>query len=399
MKMKTITTRIMNFLPMRTASVVALLVVPLIALLAACQPLTAPKEAPAEHHEEAHAVKLPLLKVTKEKVRKVLQVPGHVSALPDHSVQVTPHITGKIERLLVVPGQQVKKGQLIAVLDDSQIQAQLRQALTPIQSANAAIKQAEAEYDLAKRELQRMNDLYANDLAAKKDVMVQETLVETSSARLAAAKARLEEVRSATGDEETLLKFTKIPSPISGVVADRFMNVGDEARPNAPIIHVVDLSEVIVDADMPADVPSKAAIGQKASVSSIAEPDQFYSATIISVSPTVDAQKNTIKIRLQCANRKDGLREGQSVTVAINTGVTTTAISVPRTAIVPDPENPKLALINVVKDGKSKRVPVVTGVETDKTIEIKSGLSENDTIIVSGAYGLPEGTEVAPADE
>lgn len=400
MKMKSITTatKSLSLLPTGTVLVIAMTLPPLLCMLSACQP-PAPKEAPAQHHEESHAVKLPLLKVTKKSVRKELQIPGRVSALPDHSVQVTPHITGKIERLLVVPGQQLKKGQLIAVLDDSQIQAQLGQALTPIQSANAAIKQAEAEYDFAKRELQRMNDLYANDLVAKKDVMVQETLVETSSAKLAAAKARLQEVHSASSDEKTLLEFTKIPSPIAGVVADRFMNVGDEARPNAPIVHVVDLSQVIIDADLPADVPSNASIGHKAIVSSIAAPDQLYSATIISISPTVDAQKNTIKIRLQCVNRYEGLREGQAVTVALNTGVTTTAISVPRTAIVPDPEDPKAALIYVVKAGKSKRVPVITGVETDKTVEIKSGLNENDTIIVTGSYGLPEDTEVTPADE
>ena len=388
-----------NFLTMRTVLLIAFLL-PATGLLLSCQPQAKLPDAPTEHHEEARsAVTLPVLKVVKEQLRKVLQVPGRVSALPDHSVQVTPHITGKIERLLVVPGQHVKKGQLVAVLDDSQTQALLRQALTPIKSANAAIQQAEAEYDLAKRELQRLNDLYANDLAARKDVMVQETLVETSNAKLAAAKARLEEVRSATSDEETLLKFTKIPSPISGVVADRFLNVGDEARPNAPIVHVVDLSEVIVDADMPADVPNRVGIGQKASVSSISEPDQIYSATIISISPTVDAQKNTVKIRLQCVNLNNGLREGQSVTVALNTGVTTAAISVPRTAIVPDPENPKLTLVYVVRGGKAKRIPVVTGVENDKTIEIVSGLGENEAIIVSGAYGLPEDTEVTPANE
>lgn len=367
-----------------------------ICLLAACQPKEAHVEP--ESHEEHQAVTLPLMQVKKELVSKALEIPGHVSALPDHSVQVTPHITGKIEHLLVVPGQHVKKGQLIAVLDDRQIQAQLQQALTPIQSANAAIKQADVEHEFAKRELQRLQELYSKDLAAKKDVLLQETMVETTKAKLAAAKARLEEVRSATGDETTQLKFTKILSPISGVVAERFMNIGDEARPNAPIVHVVNLSEVVVDADMPADVPHKVSVGRKATVRSVAEPEQPYSAKIISMSPIVDTQKNTVKIRLQCANRQEGLREGQAVTVAINTGVVSSSISVPRSAIVPDPEDPTATHVYVVKGGKSKRTPVTTGVETSKTVEIKEGLSEGETVIVSGSYGLPEGIEVKPAE-
>lgn len=366
-------------------------------MLVACQPKEAAHVEP-ESHEEHKAVTLPLERVKKEHVRKTLEIPGHVTALPDHSVQVTPHITGKIEHLVVVPGQYVKKGQLIAILDDDQIQAQLRQAITPIQSAKAAIKQADIEHEFAKRELVRLGELYSKDLAAKKDVLLQETNVETTKSKLAAAKSRLEEIRSATGDEETLLNFTKILSPISGVVAERFLNIGDEARPNAPIVHVVDLSQVIVDADMPADVPNKVSIGQKATVRSVAEPDQPYPATIISMSPIVDTQKNTIKIRLQCVNKREGLREGQSVTVSINTGVMTTSILVPRSAIIPDPEDPKATLIYVIKQGKSKRVPVVTGDETSETVEIKEGLSEGDTIIVSGGYGLPEGIEVKPAE-
>lgn len=370
----------------------------LIPLVVGCQEKEAHVEPDKPAREETQAaVSLPLIQVKKEAVRRVVEVPGHVSALPDHSVMVTSYITGKIERMLVVPGQRVTKGQLIAVLDDRQLQDQLRQALTPIQSAKAAITQAEAEHEFAKRELQRLRELFTNDLAAKKDVLAQETLVETSKARLDGARARLVEVREASGDEETLLKLTKISSPIPGVVAERFLNIGDEARPNAPIVHIVDLSEVVVDADMPADLPNKVALRQKASVKSVAEPDELYTATIISISPTVDTRKNTIKVRLQCVNRNQGLREGQAVTVALNTGVVTTSISVPRSAIVPDPENPRAALVYVVRDGKAKRVPVVTGVETSKEIEITGGLSEGDTIIASGAYGLPEGVEVKPA--
>lgn len=383
----------------RTTSSMAALAA--VMILCGCQPQSEPAatdEAPAADHEGDKVVTLPLVTVRSEMLNHKLELPGHVNALPDHSVAVTSFITGKIDRLLVVPGQRVKKGQLIAVLDDRQIRAQLQQALLPIESAKAAVTQAESEHKFAKRELQRLQELYNNDIAAKKDVLAQENLVETTAAKLTAARAKLEEARSATSDEETQLKFTQILSPITGLVAERFLNIGDEARPNAPIVHLVNLSEVVVDADAPADVPTRVSPGQKAIVASIAEPEKPYPASIISISPTVDAQKNTIKIRLQCTNRSEGLKEGQTVTVTIDSGVVTRSISIPRTAIVPDPDDSKRTLVYVVSNGKSKRVPVTTGTETTDQVEITTGLHPGDTIIAKGSYGLPEGVTVKPLE-
>jgi multidrug efflux pump subunit AcrA (membrane-fusion protein) len=93
-------------------------------LLQACTSTT--PEAP-KHEEEAeaeHHVSLPTMRVITMPVQKHLTFPGKVIALPDHSVSVTPNIAGKITRVLVVPGQKVSKGQLIALLDDQQLVAQ-----------------------------------------------------------------------------------------------------------------------------------------------------------------------------------------------------------------------------------------------------------------------------------
>ncbi|MBZ0188054.1 MAG: efflux RND transporter periplasmic adaptor subunit, partial [Candidatus Obscuribacterales bacterium] len=278
-----------------------------------CQTTT--KDDP-ESLEERAAVSLPFMTVSKKELTNTISIPGHVSALPDHSVVVTPHIIGKIKRMSVVPGQRVEKGQIIAELDDRQIQVQLRQAISPELAAEAAVAQAEAEHAFAGKELERLKDLFEGDLAAKKDVVLQETNLKTAAAKLAAAKAKLEEARSASDDEETLLGFTKIRSPISGVVAERFLNIGDEATPNKPIVHLVDLHEVVIDADMPADIPLNVNLGHRATVRSVANPKIEYEGIVISISPLVHNQSNTVKVRLKCLNRDGGLREGQTVSVS-----------------------------------------------------------------------------------
>ncbi|MBZ0189593.1 MAG: hypothetical protein K8F91_25325, partial [Candidatus Obscuribacterales bacterium] len=83
--------------------------------------------------------------------------------------------------------------------------------------------------------------------------------------------------------------------------------------------------------------------------------------------------------------------------VSLTTGVVRQAISVPRSSVLPDPDDPFSTIVYTVKSGKSRRVRVKTGLETSDSVEIIDGLKEGDTVIVSGSYGLPEGVEVKEA--
>ncbi len=367
----------------------------LLPMLCACRQEKTQVE-PAEHEEEKVA-RLPVATARRSDLPSQTTVPGVASALPDHSVMIAPHVAGKIDRLAIVPGQHVRQEEVVAVLDDTELVAQLKAATTPEKTAIAVVTQAQAELDFALKEATRLEDLFSHDLAAKKDIIAAQTLVETSKAKLQAVKSKLQEVESSSLDLKAKLAFTRVRTPIAGVVAERFLNIGDETDPSKPIAHVIDLREIAVDADVPADRPNRIKVGQTGNVRTVADAERVYKGTVIFVSPIVDKQKNTVKVRLLCANADGGLKEGQTVTVSLLTSISRGALTIPKSAIVPDPDDPASTAVYVVHDGKSKRIPVVVGLSSGDRVEIKAGLKEGETVIASGSYGLPDGVTIEPA--
>lgn len=355
--------------------------------LAACQT----KEVHVEtgSHEEHH-VSVPTMRVTTTSVQKHLTFPGKVIALPDHSVSVTPNIAGKITKVLVIPGQQVSKGQLMALLDDNQLVAQLRQSTAPQRTSLNQVVQAKIALDLADKTLKRAEALFAKDIIAEKDVIAARSQVELCKAQIEAAESKLAESKVAPLNVATQLAWTKVVSPISGVVAQRFLNVGDLTDPSKPIAHVVNLSTVLIEANMPADSPADPKVGQTATITTVALPGIKYGARITAVSPIVDTARNTVSIELVSQNGQGRLKEGQQVAVSIAT-VSTRASLVPPTALVPGADDPAEHFVYTVHGNKLKLTKVLVGDSEGGLVTVLQGLSDGDEIVTSGAYGLPDG--------
>ncbi|MBS1954483.1 MAG: efflux RND transporter periplasmic adaptor subunit [Cyanobacteria bacterium SZAS-4] len=355
------------------------------------EPHTADKETTsASEHEEKKHVNLPTMKVYPSVVAQKITFPGKVNALPDCSVSVTSNISGKITSIRVVPGQSVTKGELIATLDDRQIRAQLLQAQAPLKTALNAVAQAKIALALAEKNLSRTQALFDKDIVAQKDVVAAQSQAELAKSQVEAAEAKVSEVRTAPSQINTQLAFTKIFSPLSGLVAHRYLNVGSAADPATPIVHVVNLNQVIVNANMPADSPSNPRVGDFAEITTVAEPGVVYRGQIKSVSPMVDATNNTVSIELLSKNDHLRLKEGQQVNVSISTS-SIRAVLIPETSIVPGHDDPSELFVYVVKDGKVKLQKVVTATKSGDSIPVIKGLNSGDEIVSKGAYGVPDG--------
>jgi RND family efflux transporter MFP subunit len=361
----------------------------LLVLLAGCQ-----SAKPAEDPAPPAVVRLPITRVQRQDLSSITRLTGTVNALPDHSVKVSPAVAGKLTAVLVVPGQRITRGQLIARLDNRQSTGQLAQTNAALQSATIGVAQAQTNLQLARDTLDRVQMLYNEKIAPQKDLIAAQSQLATSKEQLQAAKSQVVQAQATRVQSVTQLGFAELRSPISGVVARRFLNVGDTTDPTTPIVHVVDLTTVIINASQPADSPVQIQTGQKGRIQSPAQGGQDLVGTVTAVSPIVDPQSNTLSIQLRCLNPKGQLKEGQSVAVQVTTSVHRAALSVPKTALVPDPDQPNARLVYKLQDGKITRVPVRTGIEERGKIEILSGLSAGEMIAASGAYGLPDGTAV-----
>ncbi len=362
-------------------------------ILQSCKKAEEPSAKPetVTEPEAQHHINLPTTRVVATIVEKLLSFPGKVTAPPDHSVLVTPNISGKITKVLVVPGQHVAKGQLVALLDDRQLVAQIQQSIAPERAALNMVEQAKISLDLAEKNLTRMESLFAKDIVAEKDVIAARSQVELGKSQVEAAQAKVSEIRLAPLHLKTQLAFTRVVSPISGTVAQRFLNVGDTADLSKPIVHIVDLSTVIIDANMPADLPADLKVGHRAVITSVASPGVKYGAQIIAISPVVDTANNTVSVQLLAQNAQGRLKEGQQVNVSI-VYATQRAILVPKSALVPGSEDPSEHFVYVVRDGKLSQTKVGVGDPSGGSIPVFDGLKSGDEIITSGAYGVPEGT-------
>ena len=356
---------------------------------------------PAEDGKEDEVARKPLpLQFCTAKsadVKRTVVIPGVVSALPDHSVKVGPAVAGKLTAVYVVPGQHIMPNQLVARLDDRHIRDQMEQANVAVQTAKSAIMQAENNVNFAKDNLDRTRKLFTAEVAAKKDIVTAENQVQTAEAQLLAVKAQVKSAQTNTKQFETELSFTQVHSPLEGVVANRYLNVGDTADLNTPIAQIVQLQTVLVNASLPADSPERLRVGQHAQIKSVAHADVVYDGVITSISPVVDAISNSIRVQLECRNKANELREGQAVNVSILSSTDKNKILVPTSALVPDPENPDKEMVYVVNQGKASRVAVTKGAFEGANVEILDGLKPGQTIVAQGAYGLPNDSPVEAA--
>jgi len=350
-------------------------------------------------NENVVPIKLSISKVRTEDLERNISIPGVVGPLPDHSIKVSPALPGKLAKVLVTEGEKVKRGQVIAKLEDRHFLEQLEQSKAAKHTAEINLQQAKAALAFAKDALERQQNLFKVEVIAKKDVLAAQNAVQNADLQISTAQSQIDAARASQSQIETELSFTQVKSPIDGQVANRFLNTGDSADTTTPIVQIIGLDNVIVKAALPIDSPQQLKVGEHARIWSDADKQTIYDAKITVISPIIDRASNTISIQMQCRNPEGKLRDGQTVTVSITSQIDRSAILVPQTAIVPDPQNPEKQMVYRVKDGKATRVPVRVGGSKNSYVEIVEGLHSGDSIVTEGAYGLPDGSAVISATE
>jgi len=357
--------------------------------LSACQ-----KAAEAPEAESTAVLHLPITSVVSQTLSEQLALPAFVLALPDHSVKVSPGVAGKIVDVMVAPGQHVARGQIIAKLDNRQMADQANSARAKVLVAKAGVQQAETNLMLAKNTAERNAKLVQQDVGAAKDLVAAKSQVETAYAQLIAARAQVADASAASEASQAQLTYTVVKSPIDGVVAQRFLNISDSADTTTPIVQIVSLSKVVIEASLPTSQPANINPGQTATITAISLPGRHLTGRVQSINPVTDNQGTTFGVRIFCDNPDYVLKEGMPVIATIVTAVHAHAVVVPVTALVDDPANPQKKMVYVFKDGKVNRADVTVGIQKDNRVEIVSGLAPGQQIVASGAYGIPDGTAV-----
>lgn len=250
----------------------------------------------------------------------ILTVGGYVESL--NEVTVSAKITGKIELLTVEEGDFIKRGEIIAKLDDEQLQAQLNQNKANLLIAHAWKREVVANLSNAEINLRRTKTLYDNGAVAKQELDVVQTQHDTILAQYQSAEAQIYQNQASLNLIKLQLDDTIIKSPISGVVVRKFVNQGEIINPQAfqlgaAIITIIDPKRLRIWADVNETDIAKIKIGQSVRIVPDALPDQVYKGKISKIMPSADRQKNTIEVKISIINPDKLLKPEMTVKITI----------------------------------------------------------------------------------
>lgn len=348
---------------------------------------------------------------------------------PRNQAAITPKIVAPVRHFYVNRGSRVRKGQLLAVLENRDLAAavtenkgtleqaqatyetttraslpeELRKAELDAKSAHEALAAEQKLYD-SRRMLFQEGALPRKELDQAAVALVQaRARSELADQHLAAvvavgqqqsAKAAGGQLASAQGKyagAAAQLSYTEIRSPIDGVVTDRPNYQGEMPGQGVPLLTVMDTSSVIARAHVPQEQAAVLKAGDAAILAGTA--GDRAAARIVLISPALDPGSTTVEVWIEAENKAGVFRPGSTVTARLVGQRIANAITVPSTALLKMPDG-RTSVMVVGADRRAQRVEVETGVVSGDTAQILKGVKAGEIVIVGGSYGLPEGTLV-----
>jgi HlyD family secretion protein len=343
-----------------------------------------PKEQKAKYKTE---------KVTRGNIQESVFASGTIN--PITSVSVGCQVSGRIKEIYADFNSEVKQGQLIAEIDPASYQAQVDQARANKLLAAANLQKAEAALLDAKRNFDRATELFQRSLIAQSDRDSAETAYLSAKAAVEAAKAQLVQASAALSQAETNLLYTRIISPVNGIVISRNVNVGQTvvASFQSPTLFLIaqDLTKMQIDTNVNEADIGKIKAGQSVEFTVDAYPDTTFQGKVSQVrnAPTTVSNVVTYDVVIYLDNPELKLKPGMTANATIITADKNNVLRIPNAALrfVPPEEEAKKALqkgygVWVLKNGKPERVSVKVGISDDAYTELVEGdLKENQELI------------------
>jgi HlyD family secretion protein len=333
-------------------------------------------------------------KVVRGDIEMAVTATGTVN--PVTTVLVGTQVSGTIKNIYVDFNSPVKKGQLIAQIDPALFQAQVDQAKANLFSAKANLEKAEATLVDAKRTMDRNKELLSKNLIAQSDLDTAETNYETANASVSAAKSQVAQAEAALNLAETNLRYTKIVSPVDGIVVSRNVDVGQTVAASfqTPTLFTIaqDLTKMQIDTSVDEADIGKIKVGQDVEFTVDAYPDITFKGKVWQVrnAPITVQNVVTYDVVIQVDNPELKLKPGMTANVSIIVSTKKDVLKIPNAALRFKPaEKSKTAAqqkgsgVWILEQGNPKRVPISIGISDGNYTELVSGgIKEGQELIV-----------------
>jgi RND family efflux transporter MFP subunit len=313
-------------------------------------------------------------------------------------------ISARIISVSIENGKYVNSGDTIATLDSKDIEnniraseSQLNVTEQQLNSAQVSLKRLKLNLDDAQRNYDRQKNLYDKDGISKADFEAVEKTLNTTKAdyesgevSIQSAQASIEVQKVSIANLQDNLNNTVITAPISGIISDKSVKIGQMASQGAELAKVNNISPIYATIQIPQDKINNVKIGQAATIT-LEGSDKSYNGTVQNINLSADTASRVFECKIKIDNSDNSLYPGTFAKVDLFNEQKNEIITVPINALVGSEGNYSV-LIN--DNGKAKKQKITIGETYENNVEITSGVKDGDMVICSNTGSLQDGNEI-----
>src|SRR5438128_1193995 len=390
----------------------------------------------SKSESEAEVTPVVSVKVAKaEKGTIAAQVVAVGTIWPREKADVGAKVSAQIKKMALLKNKVVRAGEVIAVLESRDLQAQRAEAVAALNQARAeerstvtgtipktnaedqkALMDARAKVNNTRATYERRRVLYEKGGISKKDLEASQLELTTAEDELrlqeqtvalrarslnpndrALAAAKVAEAQQHLATLDAQLSYATIRSPITGIVTDQYQYEGEFASAGGKLVTIADISTVIVKAPFSDTVAAQLKTGDAAAVVPTDTSAEEMKGQITLLSRSSDPTNRTVEVWVTLANGAGKLRANGAAQVTVFANSKSDALIVPGSAVTLEASNANEGAVMVVAQNVAHETKVTIGIRTADKIEIVEGLQGGETIVIEGNFALPDGTKVEVA--
>ncbi len=349
---------------------------------------------------------------------------------PHQQAVISPKITSTIKEFRVHRGSRVRKGQILAILENADLSAAAEQSKGEFEQAQAGyvtttdaslpqqIQKAEldaaaakAAFEAQKKVYDSRKELFAQGAIPRRDLDAAEVAFAQARTQSEVADRQLADLRR-VGKTQTLksaqgqlsaakgkylgaaaqLSYSEIRSPIDGFVTERPQYAGELATANQPLLTVMDISTLIAKAHIAQSDAAQLKVGNSAQIR-VAGSEDPIPAKVTLVSPALDPGSTTIEVWVQSNKSNPALKPGITAQIQITARSAKDALTVPASAVFKNDDGSEYVVV-AGSDNHAAVKTIQVGIRGKERVQITTGVNAGDKIITSGGYALPDKTQI-----
>jgi len=336
--------------------------------------------------QQQEGIPVEVMELKPGRITNSIEVTGMVAS--EEQTKLSSKIGGRILAINRDIGDAVQKGEKLVVMDTTSLELQRNQAQGQLEIAQNTLNQVKIQLEDARKNLNRMENLFKEGAISQRELETLQLRFHTAEEQYQSAASQVTMARDSLNLVETSIRDACIYAPFSGVIGNKIADVGEVVAPGQPVMTFYNTARLNAEVHVPEQYISMLRIGQEAEIILDAFPDAQFKGRIASIAGAPDPSNRLFNVHVNFLTRPAGLKPGLFLQGRIFTKTKENVLTVPGQAIFMEGNEDFIFIVN---DGRAEKKKVVTGMTTDGSTEIVSGLSAGDRAVVFGKENLTPG--------